>query len=127
MANKWINEKILSFNLSYWIIRDEKDGGCSLCGSIRFELGCKKLVDGKPQCSVAFMATALKRKCGLLLRNLSKKHSLNEMEMLDIVSHSMHDCRVDVDSIESDTDMIQRMLDQEDANKRLFDKISEKV
>lgn len=127
MANKWINDNIFSFNLSYWIIVSEKDGGGDKIGQIQFDLGCRKLVDGKPQCSVAYVATALKRKCGLLLRNLAKKHKLNEMEMLDIISHSIHDNRVDADTIEADCDMIQKVLATEADNKRIFDKISEKV
>jgi hypothetical protein len=127
MASKWLNDNIFSFNLSYWIIRNEEGNGKDLCGTIKFDLGCRKLVDGKPQASVAYLATTLKRKCGLLLRNLAKKHHLNEMEILDILAHTMHDNRVDADTIESDCDMIQKMLNQEAENQRIFDKISEKV
>jgi hypothetical protein len=128
MATKW-QGNILKFDLSYWIIRENKDiseAGQNLCGALQFDLACKKLDDCQSQVGVASIAMAVKKKCGILLKNLSKRSELNEMEILDMISHSMFQHRVDINSIEPDYERISRIFEQEAKNKAMFDRFSEK-
>jgi len=127
MATKWLGNNILEFDLSYWIIRDNDEGSVDYTGRINFDLWCKRLDDSKSQASVAAIAMALRKKCNLLLTNIATKHKLSPMEICDMVARVIHQQRVDIDSIESDDERITKVLDKETRNKRLFDKISEKV
>lgn len=127
MATKWLGNNILELDLSYWIIRDNDEGSIDLTGKIKFDLWCKKLDDSQPQVSVGLITMAMKHKCGVLIRNVAIKQQITEMEILDMVAHAIHQQRVDIKSIEPDAERITRILDKENRNKQLFDKISEKV
>lgn len=127
MATKWLGNNILELDLSYWIIRDNEEGSIDLTGKIKFDFWCKRLDDNKPQICVSLMGLALKNKCNLLINNLSAKHQLSPMELCDMIARVMHQQRVDVNSIETDDERIAKVLDKENRNMRLFNKISEKV
>lgn len=126
MSATW-KDNYLRFDLPYWVLREDENGAENRCGSIRFDIGCRKVVEGGERYSVKQIIDALEKTCKKLIGDLAKQNGLSFVEALDMVAHGMYNHCVDITTLETDEERGLRVVDQQKKNKAFFDKFSEET
>lgn len=97
----------LKFKQTFWVIRDTERGVENLTGVIQFNICCKRLSSKDKQKGFQENVNVLKKRCGNLMKDLSKKYHLTHREILEIVVGEMMNKLVDFNTLETDNDRIK--------------------
>lgn len=119
MAFTWKNGS-LYFDLPYWVIQDYGFSTEEVTGIISIDIKCEKLDDNIPQKNVKDIEKIIVERCDPTIDSLQKIHRLDSFQLVNFIANVIWEQRIDADTIESDAERKNRIINGTRKNKREF-------